>query len=350
MRYSCPSLRFHHRRRLHQGHDRVRGRHALRGWRRLQLRRACRRRSPACASPRSRALRMRIADRTDRSRAAGVDVYIIESPRLDADAPRVSDRERGRTDPDGRRRRRPFARGARSRISTARTFLVSASIRGEVPLDGSPDEGRCEDAGRLDVQGFVRMVGPRRPAAVRAWPEQRARSRAGRHPEDRRRRSGIPDRHRGHPRGRARILAGSGPREIVLTHKDGLLVLADGKYHEAPFRPRAAARPQRPRRYLRRLVLSRRLQRGARRGDALGRGADEPQAGSGRPDPPHPRRRRAPDPGKILRDAALGRGRRSPCLLAACAQQPRIIRFLRLRRHGYHYDYQDPTRIRSGDP
>ena len=32
----------------------------------------------------------------------------------------------------------------------------------------------------------------------------------------------------------ARILAALGPREIVLTHKDGLLVLADGKYHDAP--------------------------------------------------------------------------------------------------------------------
>ena len=35
----------------------------------------------------------------------------------------------------------------------------------------------------------------------------------------------------------ARILADQGPKEIVLTHKDGLLVLADGKYHEALFCP-----------------------------------------------------------------------------------------------------------------
>jgi len=35
----------------------------------------------------------------------------------------------------------------------------------------------------------------------------------------------------------ARILAALGPREIVLTHKDGLLVLADGRYHEALFHP-----------------------------------------------------------------------------------------------------------------
>jgi sugar/nucleoside kinase (ribokinase family) len=33
------------------------------------------------------------------------------------------------------------------------------------------------------------------------------------------------------------MLSALGPREIVLTHKNGLLVLADGRYHEAPFRP-----------------------------------------------------------------------------------------------------------------
>ena len=36
----------------------------------------------------------------------------------------------------------------------------------------------------------------------------------------------------------ARAIAGWGPREIVLTHRDGLLVFANGRFHEAPFRPR----------------------------------------------------------------------------------------------------------------
>jgi sugar/nucleoside kinase (ribokinase family) len=35
----------------------------------------------------------------------------------------------------------------------------------------------------------------------------------------------------------AQRLAALGPKEIVLTHKDGLLVLADGRYYEAPFKP-----------------------------------------------------------------------------------------------------------------
>src|SRR5688572_33464862 len=35
----------------------------------------------------------------------------------------------------------------------------------------------------------------------------------------------------------AKFYADMGPREIVLTHKDGLLILADGKFHEMGFYP-----------------------------------------------------------------------------------------------------------------
>jgi sugar/nucleoside kinase (ribokinase family) len=46
--------------------------------------------------------------------------------------------------------------------------------------------------------------------------------------------TGAADIHRA-----ARLLADLGPREIVLTHRDGLLVLADGQFHEAGFYPAA---------------------------------------------------------------------------------------------------------------
>jgi sugar/nucleoside kinase (ribokinase family) len=39
----------------------------------------------------------------------------------------------------------------------------------------------------------------------------------------------------------AEELAAHGPREIVFTGQEGLLVLADGRFHEAPFRPRSLA-------------------------------------------------------------------------------------------------------------
>jgi len=35
----------------------------------------------------------------------------------------------------------------------------------------------------------------------------------------------------------AGTLASWGPEEVVLTHRDGLLVLADGRFHKAPFCP-----------------------------------------------------------------------------------------------------------------
>jgi sugar/nucleoside kinase (ribokinase family) len=34
------------------------------------------------------------------------------------------------------------------------------------------------------------------------------------------------------------MIADLGPREVVLTHRDGLLVLAEGQFHKAPFFPR----------------------------------------------------------------------------------------------------------------
>ncbi|MCR4391496.1 MAG: PfkB family carbohydrate kinase [Candidatus Acetothermia bacterium] len=43
------------------------------------------------------------------------------------------------------------------------------------------------------------------------------------------------------PRRAAEVLAEHGPQEIVLTRKEGVLVLADGRFHEAPFRPRSLA-------------------------------------------------------------------------------------------------------------
>jgi sugar/nucleoside kinase (ribokinase family) len=86
------------------------------------------------------------------------------------------------------------------------------------------------------VQGFVRVVTPEGRLAYAAWPE-------------RERVLGMTDILKTDAveaefltgtadiRAAARMLAALGPREVVLTHKDGLLVLADGGYHEARFHP-----------------------------------------------------------------------------------------------------------------
>ncbi len=116
----------------------------------------------------------------------------------------------------------------------ARTWLVSASVRGEVSLAVL----RALKAGGstigADVQGFVRVVGDDGRLHYAPWPEQRdvlalvdvLKTDA----VEAEFLTGTADIHRA-----AAILADQGPREIVLTHRDGVLVLAEGREHEATF-------------------------------------------------------------------------------------------------------------------
>lgn len=119
----------------------------------------------------------------------------------------------------------------------APAFVVSPSIRGEVGIDVLNALRRPGVLIGLDVQGYVRI---RRDDGVLQhthWPEiaetlalvdvlktdaVEAESLTG----------------TGDHEAAARILAGYGPREIVLTHRDGLLVLAGDNVYEARFTPR----------------------------------------------------------------------------------------------------------------
>lgn len=117
------------------------------------------------------------------------------------------------------------------------TALISASIRGEVPLSviqALRDRTRLLG---LDVQGFVRIRTPEGRLAYEAWPEMRTilsmvdvlKSDAveGEFLTGERDLLAI-----------ARALAAYGPKEIVLTHKDGVIVLANGAVHQHPFLPK----------------------------------------------------------------------------------------------------------------
>jgi sugar/nucleoside kinase (ribokinase family) len=118
----------------------------------------------------------------------------------------------------------------------SRAFLVNASIRGEVPLEVLQALRERADLLALDVQGYVRVVTDRGQLKYEPWPEQEIVL-------------GLVDvlksdaveaeflTGRTDLRAAAAALAAYGPREIVLTHRDGLLVLADGRYHEVPFLP-----------------------------------------------------------------------------------------------------------------
>jgi sugar/nucleoside kinase (ribokinase family) len=118
----------------------------------------------------------------------------------------------------------------------AEAILISPSIRGEVPLAVVETIRRKARRVGLDVQGFVRIRTPQGRLAYESWPEMQQvlalvdvlKSDA----VEGEFLTGETDLH-----AIARKLASYGPKEIVLTHKDGLLVLANGVAYQQPFRP-----------------------------------------------------------------------------------------------------------------
>lgn len=118
----------------------------------------------------------------------------------------------------------------------AEAALISPSIRGEVPLEVVQSLRERTPLLAIDVQGFVRVRTPTGQLAYERWPEMRAvlslvdvlKSDA----VEGEFLTGEKDLH-----AIASGLAAYGPKEIVLTHKDGVLVLANGATYEHPFVP-----------------------------------------------------------------------------------------------------------------
>lgn len=117
----------------------------------------------------------------------------------------------------------------------ARAAVIGSSLRGEVGDDVIP---ALKEKGMLvaaDMQGYVRVL-RQETLVYEAWPEMRStlsqvdilKSDA----VEAEFLTGEKDIYRA-----ARIYAELGPKEIVLTHKDGLLIHADGKDYEAGFYP-----------------------------------------------------------------------------------------------------------------
>ena len=169
-------------------------------------------------------------------RARGVDVFTHDSPsstlmRLEYPTANVDERiltVAAVADPIAE---------AHVRDLQSRAFLVSASVRGEVPLPVLQMLRERAELLALDVQGYVRVVTGAGRLAYEAWPEQAAVLAL----VDVLKTDAVEAEFlTGHSdiRAAATALAAFGPREVVLTHKDGLLVLASGQVHEAPFLPR----------------------------------------------------------------------------------------------------------------
>lgn len=119
----------------------------------------------------------------------------------------------------------------------ASTFVIGASLRGEVPLEVVRALAASGARVALDVQGFVR-IDRKGTLVYEAWSESEAVLRQidilKADAVEAEMLTGQKDIHSA-----AQLLADHGPGEIVLTHRDGLLVLADGQFYEAGFFPSA---------------------------------------------------------------------------------------------------------------
>ena len=117
----------------------------------------------------------------------------------------------------------------------ARAFVVGASMRGEVGLEVIEELARKEALLAADVQSFVR-VARNGTLVYEAWPERQAvLARVDVLKTDAVEAAmltGTADREAA-----ARMLAHLGPSEVVLTHRDGVLVYAGGQFHQARFFP-----------------------------------------------------------------------------------------------------------------
>ena len=117
----------------------------------------------------------------------------------------------------------------------ARAFLIGASMRGEVGLRVIQALRKKETLLVADVQSFLRIN--RDGILIAApWPQKKQvlgyldvlKTDA----VEAELLTGTAD-----IRAAARMIAAWGPREVVLTHRDGLLVYAEGQFHEAGFFP-----------------------------------------------------------------------------------------------------------------
>jgi len=172
---------------------------------------------------------------TDALRAKGIDVHIFESPqstlmRLEYPTDNVDERTLTVAAVAD-----PFTPALVEEFD-ARAFIVNGSARGEASLEVM--QALKTKGGLLcaDLQGFIRVVSGSGQLEYRPWPEQSEilalldilKTDAVEAAFI----TGESDIHKA-----AAELATFGPGDVVLTHRDGLLVLSNGRYYEAGFHP-----------------------------------------------------------------------------------------------------------------
>jgi sugar/nucleoside kinase (ribokinase family) len=118
----------------------------------------------------------------------------------------------------------------------AKAYMITPSIRDEVPVAVIRKLRQLEASIGADAQGFIRIRDENGRLHHRQWPERdvvlemidifKADAVEAEFL------TGESDHRRA-----ARALADLGPSEIVLTHRNGLLVYADGHFHDTEFHP-----------------------------------------------------------------------------------------------------------------
>jgi sugar/nucleoside kinase (ribokinase family) len=129
----------------------------------------------------------------------------------------------------------PFTSAEVEKIQ-ARAFVVGASMREEVSLEVIKELAKKKTILAADVQSFIR-VNDNSKLVPKEWPEKQAvlalldvlKTDA----VEAEMLTGTSD-----IREAARKIADLGPREVVITHRNGLLVYADGQFYEENFYPK----------------------------------------------------------------------------------------------------------------
>ncbi len=165
----------------------------------------------------------------------GVDVYVTYTPkstcvRLEYPTENPDERILYMTDNAG-----PFTPEEVEGVS-AKAFLIGPSVRGEVPEEVIDALKAKNTLISVDVQGFVRILQDNK-LVYADWPDkERILAKVDVVKTDAVEAESLTGQK--DIFAAARDLADMGPREIVLTHKDGLLVYADGSFFEAAFYPK----------------------------------------------------------------------------------------------------------------
>lgn len=122
----------------------------------------------------------------------------------------------------------------------ARAFILNASFRGEAGLEVIAELRSKGALLAVDIQGFLRVICEDGTLRAKPWPERdavlgqvdvlktdavEAELLTGERQME----------------AAARQIARLGPKEIVVTHRDGVLVLAEGRFYRETFRPRQMA-------------------------------------------------------------------------------------------------------------